>query len=108
MFRRSIAGVAGAAMMTAVLAMPFSILAQESPEDAKAQVHAHNHHHHTKAKFVGGGAAGGAAVGAVAGGPVGAVVGAGVGAVGGGVANKIHRHRQIKHAEKYGTPGTPQ
>lgn len=108
MISRFAGRLAGTAMMAAVLALPFTAMAQESNEDARAQVHAHNHHHHTKAKFVGGGAAGGAAVGAVAGGPVGAVVGGGIGAVGGGVANKIHRHRQIKHAEKYGTPGTPQ
>ncbi len=99
---------ATAAMGAFLLAAPLSVRAQESHEDAKAQVHAHNHHHHNKAKFIGGGAAGGAAVGVLAGGPVGAVVGGGIGAGGGAIAHKIHRHKQIKHAEKYGTPGTPQ
>jgi len=91
-------------MTAAVLTMPFSLTAQESREDAVAQTHAHDHHHHTKAKFVAGGAVGGALVGAKVGGPGGAVVGAGAGAVGGVVANKIHRHREIKEREKYGPP----
>lgn len=92
------------ALSAAVLAMPLSVIAQESHEDAKAQVEARDHHHHNKAKIVGGSAAGGAAVGAMAGGPVGAVVGAGIGAGGGVVANKIRKHHSIKKREKYATP----
>lgn len=92
------------ATTAAVLAMPLSVVAQESREDAVAQTHAHDHHHHTKAKFVGGGAVGGALVGAKVGGPGGAVVGAGVGAGAGLVANHIHRKHEIKEREKYGTP----
>lgn len=97
-------GFAKIALSAAVLAMPLGIIAQESHEDAKAQVEARDHHHHNKAKIVGGSAAGGAAVGAMAGGPVGAVVGAGVGATGGVVANKIRKHHSIKKREKYATP----
>ena len=94
-----------AAITAAVLSMPLAVTAQESHEDAVAQTHAHDHHHHPKAKFVAGGAVGGAVVGAKVGGPGGAVVGAGVGAVGGVVANKIHRHHEIKKREEYAQPG---
>ncbi len=94
------------AVTAAVLAMPLGILAQESHEDAKAQVGARDKHHHNKAKLVGGGAAGGAAVGAMAGGPVGAVVGAGIGAGSGVVANKIRKHHAIKKREQTATPET--
>jgi hypothetical protein len=92
------------ALGAAVLAMPLSVIAQESHEDAKAQVEAHDAHHHNKAKIVGGSAVGGAAVGAVYGGPVGAVVGAGVGAGGGLIANKIRKHHSIKKRQKYAHP----
>ena len=87
-------------LTTAVALSAPAVYAQESHEDAKAQAHAKDARHHTKAKFIGGGAAGGAATGALVGGPVGAVVGAGVGGVGGAVANKIHRHHQVKKYEK--------
>lgn len=96
--------IAGLAVLGSFLLSPLGLLAQESHEDAKAQVERHDHHHHTKAKVVGGSAAGGAAVGAMAGGPVGAVVGAGVGATGGVVANKVRKHHAIKKQEKYGSP----
>lgn len=99
-----IAKFAALAVMSSVLALPFVSSAQESHEDAKAQVEAHDAHHHTKAKIVGGSAVGGAVVGAAAGGPVGAAVGAGVGAGGGVVANKVRKHHAIKKREKYGTP----
>lgn len=92
------------ALGAAVLAMPLSVLAQESHEDAKAQVERHDKHHHNKAKIVGGSAAGGAVVGGLAGGPVGAVVGGGIGAGGGVIANKIRKHHSIKKREKYATP----
>ena len=95
--------IASAATAT-VLAMPLSVVAQESHEDAVAQTHAHDHRHHTKAKFVGGGAVGGAIVGAKVGGPGGAVVGAGVGAGAGLVANHIHRKHEIKERERNDTP----
>jgi hypothetical protein len=78
--------------------------AQESHEDAKAQVDAHQARHHTKAKFVGGGAVGGALVGAKVGGPVGALVGAGVGAGGGVVAHHIEKKHAIRKKEENGTP----
>ena len=97
--------LATTAVAAAILSMPLAVTAQESHEDAVAQTHAHDHHHHTKAKFVAGGAVGGAVVGAKVGGPGGTVVGAGVGAVGGVVANKIHRHHEIKKREEYAQPG---
>ena len=100
----SIAKLAGAAMIAAVLAVPLGAFAQESHEDAKAQVEARDHHHHNKAKIVGGSTAGGAAVGAAAGGPVGALVGAGIGAGGGVVANKARKHHSIKKREKMNAP----
>jgi len=95
---------AATALTAAVLTLPFGATAQESHEDAVAQTRAHDHHHHTKAKFVAGGAVGGALIGAKVGGPVGAVVGGGVGAVGGVVANKAHRHHEIKERERHDTP----
>lgn len=97
-------GLAKFALGAAVLAMPLSVLAQESHEDAKAQVERHDAHHHNKAKIVGGSAVGGALIGAKVGGPAGALVGAGVGAGGGIVANKIRKHHSIKEREKYATP----
>jgi hypothetical protein len=88
----------------AVLALPVTVYAQESHEDAVAQTRAHDHRHHTKAKFVGTGAVGGALIGAKAGGPVGALVGAGAGAAAGVGANHLHRRHEIHKREKYGTP----
>jgi hypothetical protein len=84
------------AIILGSLAAPSIMLAQQSHADAKAEQDAH---HHTKAKVVGGSAAGGAATGAVVGGPVGAVAGAGIGAVGGVVANKARKHHGIKKKE---------
>jgi uncharacterized protein YcfJ len=98
---------AACAVSAAVLVMPLSVLAQESHEDAKAQVERHDAHHHTKAKIVGGSAVGGAIVGAKVGGPGGALVGAGVGAGGGLVANHIRKHHAVKEHEKYDTPESP-
>ena len=92
------------AVTATVLAMPFTVLAQESHEDAKAQVERHDRHHHNKAKIVGGSAVGGALIGAKVGGPGGALVGAGVGAGGGLVANHIRKHHAIKQREKYAHP----
>jgi uncharacterized membrane protein YebE (DUF533 family) len=97
--------LAATALTATIFTMP--CLAQETHEDAVAQTHAHDAHHHTKAKFVGGGAVGGALVGAKVGGPVGAVVGAGVGAGAGLVANKAHRHHEIRKREENSTPGNP-
>jgi len=90
---------AATAIAAAAFTLPFTALAQESHEDAVAQTHYHDHHHHTKAKFVAGGAVGGAVVGAKVGGPGGALVGAGVGAGAGLLANKAHRHHEIKERE---------
>jgi hypothetical protein len=95
---------AGYAVTAAVLSMPFAVLAQESHEEAKAQVEHHDRRHHTKAKIVGSSAVGGAIVGAKVGGPGGALVGAGVGAGGGLLINKARKHHAIKKHEEYGTP----
>lgn len=92
----------------AVLSMPFAVLAQESHEQAKAEVHANEAKHHTKAKEVGGGAAGGATAGALVAGPVGAVVGAGAGAVTGGVIHHHHKQTKIRHKEEGTSSTTPQ
>jgi len=92
------------AVASATLALPITMHAQESHEDAVAQTHRHDARHHTKAKFVAGGAVGGALVGAKVGGPVGAVVGAGAGAGAGVLANKAHRHHEVKKREHYGDP----
>ena len=53
--------IAGSMVLAAAMAVPGTLRAQESHEDAKAQVDAHQARHHTKAKFVGGGAVGGKA-----------------------------------------------
>ena len=95
---------AGYAVTAAVLAMPFAVLAQESHEDAKAQVERHDARHHNKAKIVGSSAVGGAIVGAKVGGPGGALVGAGIGAGGGVLINKARKHHAIKQREKYAHP----
>jgi hypothetical protein len=95
---------AGYAVTAAVLAMPLAVLAQESHEDAKAQVERHDARHHNKAKIVGGSAVGGAIVGAKLGGPGGALIGAGAGAGGGLLINKARKHHAIKQREKYATP----
>jgi len=92
------------AIAAIALSLPLAIHAQESHEDAVAQTHRHDAHHHTKAKFVGGGAVGGAIIGAKVGGPVGAVVGAGAGAGAGLLANKAHRHHEIKSREHHDRP----
>lgn len=97
--------IAGSLVLAAGLMATSSAMAQESHEDAKAQVDAHQAKHHTKAKFVGGGAVGGALIGAKVGGPVGAVAGAGIGAGGGLVAHHIEKKHAIKKKEETGTPG---
>jgi len=87
--------------------LPFNVQAQESHHDAVIQTHEHDAHHHTKAKFVAGGAVGGALIGAKVGGPVGALVGAGAGAGAGVLANKAHRHHEVKERERHATPYDP-
>jgi len=84
-------------MVTPLLAQE---TAQERHDRAVREQHAHDARHHTKAKFVGGGAAGGAVIGAVAGGPKGALVGGAVGAGGGLLANHEHKKHEIKKREE--------
>ena len=95
---------ASCATLAAAFALPMTTLAQESHEQAKADVQAHEAKHHTKAKEVGGGAAGGAVAGAAIAGPAGAVVGAGAGAVTGGIIHHHHKQTKIRHKETGQTP----
>lgn len=104
MYRINLTRLSASLLTAAVLVFPVASHAQESHEDAVAQTHRHDRRHHTKAKFVGTGAVGGALIGAKVGGPVGAVVGAGAGAGAGLVANRAHRHHEIRKREETGTP----
>ncbi len=94
------------AVTAAVLTLPMAVLAQESHEDAKAQVERHDAHHHNKAKIVGGLAVGGALIGAKVGGPGGALVGAPAWAQAAvwWLINKARKHHAIKQREKYAHP----
>ena len=99
MWKRMSATVA----LGAMLLSPLGVLGQAmSHARAKRLQEAQDRRHHHKAKIVGSSAAGGAVTGALVGGPVGAVVGAGVGAGGGVIANKIRKHRGIRHKMKHG------
>lgn len=89
--------IAAKAVLGCMLATPLASLAQISHYDAKREQEYHDAHHHTKAKIVGGSAAGGAIIGGLMGGPKGALIGAGVGAGGGVLANKARKHRAIRH-----------
>jgi len=78
----------------------------ESYHQAKRQQHYSDARHHTKAKIVGGSAAGGAVVGGLLGGGKGAVIGAGVGAGGGLIANHQREKHDVQKREEYGTVHT--
>lgn len=94
----------------AVLSLPVSIAAQETPRQAARDRAAHDraeraqtasdHRHHTGAKIVGGSAAGGAVVGGIAGGGKGALIGGAAGAGGGAIANKIRKDKDVKKREQ--------
>ncbi len=78
----------------------------ESYHHAKRQQHYSDARHHTKAKIVGGSAAGGALVGGLLGGGKGALIGAGAGAGGGLIANHAREKRDVRKRQEYGTVHT--
>ena len=90
------------AVLLCTTAVPFSLGAQtySQHERAKHIQERHDARHHTKAKVVGGSAAGGAVVGALAGGGKGALIGGALGAGGGLVANKVRKDHDIHQRER--------
>jgi uncharacterized protein YcfJ len=93
----------------AVLSLPVSIAAQETPRQAERQAAhdraeraqtASDHRHHTGAKIVGGSAVGGAVIGGLAGGGKGALIGGAAGAGGGAIANKVRKDKDVKKREQ--------
>ncbi len=102
---RNISRVATMLTLSSVLAIPFSVSAQETAAERRhrraveAQKES-DHRHHTGAKIVGGSAVGGAVVGGLAGGGKGALIGGAVGAGGGAIANKAREHHDVKKREK--------
>jgi hypothetical protein len=92
-----------ASAVLAAMMLPVGAIAQNS----SYRRHQHYKHaqersdarHHTKAKIVGGSAAGGAVVGGLLGGGKGALIGAGVGAGGGLLANKARKDRDVRQRE---------
>ena len=91
----------GLTLVTALALSPITGLSQESYHRAKRQQHYHDARHHTKAKIVGGSAAGGAVIGGLLGGGKGALIGAGVGAGGGLVANHAREKHDVQKREEY-------
>ncbi len=92
--------IAATLTLSAALAAPLSVHAQESAAHARhrravARQRASDHRHHTGAKIVVGSAVGGA----VLGGPKGALIGAGVGAGGGAIANKARENHDVHKRE---------
>jgi uncharacterized protein YcfJ len=97
----------GFALVTALALTPLTASSQvESYHRAKRQQHYSDARHHTKAKIVGGSAAGGAVVGGLLGGGKGALIGAGVGAGGGLIANHAREKNDVRKREEYGTVHT--
>ena len=102
LFQRTALATTAALALTAV-----SASAQvESYHRAKRQQHYSDAHHHTKAKIVGGSAAGGALVGGLLGGGKGALIGAGAGAGGGLLANHVREKNDVRKRQEYGTVHT--
>lgn len=91
-------------LLAALTLAPLSSSAQvESYHQAKRQQHYSDARHHTKAKIVGGSAAGGALVGGLLGGGKGALIGAGAGAGGGLLANHAREKNDVRKRQEYGT-----
>ena len=90
------------AVLLTVAAAPIDLCAQTYTQHQRAKriQEQHDAQHHTKAKVVGGSAAGGAVIGALAGGGKGALIGGAVGAGGGLVANKVRKDRAVRHREQ--------
>lgn len=88
-------------LLTALLSAPLAVGGQTyaDHEKAKRAQERSDARHHTKAKVVGGTAAGGAVVGALAGGGKGALIGGAAGAGGGLVANKVRKDRDVRRRE---------
>ena len=94
----------GFVLVTALALTPLQSFGQvESYHHAKRQQHRSDARHHTKAKIVGGSAAGGAVVGGLLGGGKGALIGAGVGAGGGLIANHQREKNDVRKRQEYGT-----
>ena len=94
--------ISTAALMAAFTLFPLHALGQESYHRAKRQQHYSDARHHTKAKIVGGSAAGGAVVGGLLGGGKGALIGAGAGAGGGLIANPEREKHDVQKRQEYG------
>ena len=91
-------------LLTGFSLVSFTANAQvESYHRAKRQQHYSDARHHTKAKIVGGSAAGGAVVGGLLGGGKGALIGAGAGAGGGLIANHAREKNDVRKRQEYGT-----
>ena len=92
----------GQLVIGSMFLLPVGMSAQHSDQyyHAKHVQERHDAHHHTKAKIVGGSAAGGAVVGGLMGGGKGAVIGAGVGAGGGLIANHERKQHDIHKRER--------
>ncbi len=94
--------IASIALLAGLVAVPAISSAQDVHQRAKYAQHRSDARHHTKAKIVGGSAAGGAVVGGLLGGGKGAVIGAGVGAGGGLVANHEREKNDVRNREETG------
>ena len=98
----SLKKTATAMLLLSTFCAPVLLTAQSVHERAKYAQHRSDAHHHTKAKIVGGSAAGGAVVGGLLGGGKGALIGAGVGAGGGLVANHEREKNDVRRREEDG------
>lgn len=96
--------IAAMAVLTSLLGLPLAAGAQTYSEH-RAAVRAQERsdaRHHTKAKVVGGSAAGGAVIGGLAGGGKGALIGGALGAGGGLLANKVRKDKDVRRREESG------
>lgn len=89
-------------ILSSILPLTVSAQSYRQHEEAKHAQERSDARHHTKAKVVGGSAAGGAVIGALAGGGKGALIGGAVGAGGGLVANKVRKDHDVKKREQTG------
>jgi uncharacterized protein YcfJ len=94
--------LASALLLAGLIAAPVLSSAQTIHQRAAYAQHRSDARHHTKAKIVGGSAAGGAVVGGLLGGGKGALIGAGVGAGGGLLANHARKEHDIHQREETG------